>query len=206
MINFKHSFYTVFHPNKGFDEMRYRNKISFTASIFDIFAFAMLLIISQRYVGPQFEIVDTSKTNIFLSFFLSFFCVFLFCISNWGFCVFLEGKAKLKEIWAFTAYSLVPYIMCGYIRVIFSNILVREESAFLSFMTIIGVIWSFYMLITAFMIFHEYEFSKAIVAFLLTIVGMVVCIALLFLLYSLFQQLFGTAATIYNEMIFRLRE
>jgi hypothetical protein len=93
-----------------------------------------------------------------------------------------------------------------HVNIFLSNVLTREEGVFLALLTIVGVLWSLVLLISAFMIFHEYEFGRAVCALILTVVGMLICVALLFLLYSLAQQFISTILTVFNEMIFRMRE
>lgn len=203
---YQYPFYTMFHPDIGFDGIKYHKKISVLMSIVFVALFSLLLVVEKQYQGPQFDMVAANETNILMSVLLAFGGMLLFTISNWAFCVFLEGKANFKEIWVITSYSLLPYTLCGYIRVLLSNFLTREEEMFLIFITVLGIIWSFVMLMSAFINFHQYELSRAVLALVLTVIGMAICICLIFLMYSLVQQLIGNAATVYNEILFRIRE
>lgn len=203
---YQYPFYAMLHPMVAFDEMRYRKKTSLLMTVPIVAALVLVLVLFQQFEGWQFVMADPNEVDLFQVILLVLGGLALFTISNWGFCVFLEGKATFREIWIMTVDSLLPFTVLSALRLVLSNVLTREEGVFLTLLTIVGALWSLVMLISAFMIFHEYELSRAIGALLLTVVGMVICVALLFLLYSLAQQFFSTILTVFNEMIFRLRE
>ncbi len=205
MSKLRYPLYIMFHPINGFDELKYRKKTSLRLSILIFTALAVLNIFSQQFQGLQFVMGDKDKVDFVMAFGSSFAIWSIFVLSNWAFCVVMDGKAKLIEIWIITMYSLVPYIILKYIIVILSNFVTRDEGVFLSFLSTLGILWSFLMIVFAFMNFHEYEFSKAIMSLILTWLGMLIVIFLIFLAYSLFQQISDTLKTVLNEILFRIR-
>jgi hypothetical protein len=159
----------------------------------------------NQFRGHQFTMSDPNQVNLLLTLGVDFGILLLFVVSNWTFCVLMDGKATFKEIWIFTSYSLLPYILLHSAAIILSNVLTREEDIFLSFLTMVGIIWSLILLINGFINFHEYSLSKAIGSLTLTVLGMLLISFLIFLLYSLFQQVISNLLTIYNEILFRFR-
>ena len=198
-------FFAMFHPSDGFDDLRYNHKNSLGMSLLIFLAFVLLSVVEQQFTGIQIKLYDPNEVNIVQTFFARAALLVLFTISNWAFCVLVDGKAKLLDIWIVTNYSLLPYILIGYINVVLSNILTKDEAVFLIFLTILGVLWSLVMLITAFMIFHEFEMSKTILSLIITAIGMLLIVFLVFLLYSLYQQVSETLLTVFNEIMFRTK-
>lgn len=198
-------FHCMFHPSDGFDDLKYNKKTSMKMSIVILFALVMLFIMEQRFTGIQMKMLDMDKINIFKTFFVTTGVLLLFTISNVAFCVLVDGKAKLSEVWIITNYALLPYLCTGYIRVFLSNFMSQDEEVFLSILTVAGVLWSFIILVVGFMNFHEFGIMKTLFALFITAVAMVLIIFLIFLCYNLFLQMAGTVMTIINEVIFRLR-
>lgn len=205
MSRYKLPFYTVLHPGAGFDELRYRKKNSVRMSLLYFALLVLLAVAEQQFMGPQIEMVDPNAVNLMGALFLRLAVLFLFVLSNWAFCVLVDGKATFLDIWIITTYSLQPYIYCGFLRVLLSNVIIEDESAYLSFLLIVGGLWSFGMLMTAFMTFHEFEVGKALFSLLITMIGMFLIVFLVFLMYSLFQQVVSTILTVFNEISFRFR-
>lgn len=198
-------FHCIFHPSDGFDDLKYNKKTSMGMSVVIVFALVMLFIIEQRFTGIQMEMLDMDKINIFKTFFVTVGVLLLFTIANVAFCVLVDGKAKISEVWIITSYALLPFLCTGYIRVVLSNFMSQEEAIFLNVLTVVGVLWSFIILVTGFMTFHQFGIMKTLFSLFITVVAMVLIIFLIFLCYNLFLKMADTAMTIMNEIIFRMR-
>lgn len=196
--------YAVRHPVNGFDEMRTKKKRSFLMSAVILLAFILLGAVEQQYYGKAFVMVEPGSTNILNIALIRLALVLLFVISNWAFSVLMDGKATLADIWIFTSIVLVPYIGCSFIRVILSHFMAASEGVFLSLITLIGVVWSFVLLMAAFSEFHEYEIGKSLFITAATLIGMLLIAVLGFLLYNLVQNVVDTAKAIFSEVIFRM--
>lgn len=196
--------YAVRHPMNGFDEMRTKKKRSFLMSAFILLAFILLGAVEQQYYGKAFVMAEPGTTNILSIALIRLVLVLLFVIANWAFSVLMDGKATFSDIWIFTSVVLVPYIGCGFIRVLLSHFLTASEGVFLSLLSIVGILWSFVLLMSAFSVFHEYEIGKSLFIMVATLVGMLLIAVLGFLLYNLVQNVVDTAKTIFSEVIFRM--
>ena len=198
-------FSIILHPFSGFEDLKYKNLASLKMSVILFLAFAMLNVFQLQFMGKQFRIVEQSEINLPMSLFSAFVIVFIWTLSNWCFCVLIEGKATLKKIWIISVYSLLPYTIAGYVNIVLGLVLTQEEGVFRSFLTVAGFLWSLVMMIAAFVNFHEFEFSKAVLSIFLTLIGMIVIAVLIFLVYSLFPQLFSNLMVLVNEIIFRIK-
>lgn len=199
-------FFIVLHPADGFDEMHYRQKGSYLMSAVFFLLLVFEALLSEQWIGRQIEMADKDSVDLIRTLLGRFAIVALFVIANWAFCILADGKATLGEVWLFTTYSLQPYIYAGLLRVLLSHVLTQDEGTFLSLLTVVGAGWSFLLLMTGMMIYHEYELGKAVLSFLVTLIGMLLIAFLAFLLYSLFRQVMDALLTIFNEIVFRIRQ
>lgn len=198
-------FHCMFHPGDGFDDLKFNRKTSLFMSIVILFSMVVMFIVQQRFTGIQIQMLDAERINIFKTLFVTVGVVFLFTVANVAFCVLVDGKATMKDVWIVTNYALLPYICTGYIQVILSNVMSQDEAVFLEILTVVGILWSLIILIAGFMTFHQFGIGKTLFSLFITAVAMVLIIFLIFLCYNLFTQMAGTVTTILNEFIFRLR-
>lgn len=197
-------FYNIIHPFAGVEEMHYYRKQSLLIAGI-IFLFYMFSdVFSIWFLGAQFDIRDKETVNLLKTFLVKFLPLLLWSVSNWGFCILSDGKAKFLDIFTITLYALVPYTISQYIYTILSNFLLREEGIFLTWIVVIGVGLSVLLLVTQLMNYQEYTLSKVIWSSLLTLVGIVLIVFIAFLLFALLQQIFTTVLSIYNEIVLRI--
>lgn len=197
-------FYNILHPFAGVEEMHYYRRQSVAVAVV-IFAFYMLAeVFSVWFTGAQFAIRDRESVNLIKTFLVKFLPLLLWSVSNWGFCILSDGKAKFSEIFTVTLYALLPYTIAQYIYTVLSNFLLQSEGVFLTWLLVVGVGLSVVLLITQLMNYQEYTLSKVLWSSLLTLVGMVLIVFVGFLLFALLQQIFTTVLTVYNEIILRM--
>lgn len=199
-------FYIVLHPIDGFDELRYRRKSSLRMSVLFFLLLVFEALFAEQWTGSQLTMVDPDSVNLFRTLFSNLAIVALFVLSNWAFCVLADGKGKLMDVWVVTTYSLQPYIYAGILKTALSHFLTLDESAFLSILMVAGAAWSLILLVNGLMTFHEYELFRTIGSLVVTVIGMLLIAFLVFLCYSLYQQVSDALLTIINEIIFRIRQ
>lgn len=202
--NFGIMLYSSFHPMIGFDRIRTRKLKS---KLFVVFVYLMLVLLGvceQQYMGKSFAIVDSSKVNIISVALIRLAIIALFVISNWAFSELMTGKATFSQICTFTSAALIPYIISGFIRVVLSRFLVQNEAVFMSVVLTVGIICSFAVLMIAFAVFHEFEFGKSLFSFIVTVIGMLLIIILVFLIYNLTQNVIDFIKTVFSEILFRI--
>jgi hypothetical protein len=127
--------------------------------------------------------------------------VLLWTITNWAVCTLLGGKGKMKEIFTVVCYSLVPSLFGSIVYVIATNVLVPDEAAFLSILTLICTGYTLLMIMVGTMIVHDYSFMKFIGTALLTLVGCAIVLFLIIAITILVQQTWGFISTIYTEIL-----
>ena len=196
--------YSARHPFIGFDAIRYNKRRCYPFCVVVFLLLVALGVAEQLFMGKSFGIVNTADTNILTVFLIRLAIVVLFVLSNWALSVLLDGKATVGEICTFSSIALVPYIICGFIRVFLSHFLTAQENIFLTLLMLIGIGMGVALMLIGFSVFHEFETGKAVLILLLTLVGMLLITVLAFLLYSLTQNIVDFVRTIAGEFIFRM--
>lgn len=196
--------YSARHPFIGFDAIRYNKRRCYPFCVVLFLLLVALGVAEQLFMGKSFGIVNTADTNILTVFLIRLAIVVLFVLSNWALSVLLDGKATVGEICTFSSIALVPYIICGFIRVILSHFLTAQENIFLTLLMLVGIGMGVALMLIGFSVFHEFETGKAVLILLLTLVGMLLITVLAFLLYSLTQNIVDFVRTIAGEFIFRM--
>ena len=196
--------YSARHPFIGFDAIRYNKRRCYPFCVVVFLLLVALGVAEQLFMGKSFGIVNTADTNILTVFLIRLAIVVLFVLSNWALSVLFDGKATVGEICTFSSIALVPYIICGFIRVILSHFLTAQENIFLTLLMLVGIGMGVALMLIGFSVFHEFETGKAVLILLLTLVGMLLITVLAFLLYSLTQNIVDFVRTIAGEFIFRM--
>lgn len=196
--------YSVFHPFNGFDRIRTRKIASIPFCVIVFISLVLLGVCEQQYMGKSFSMAESYETNILGVIAVRAALLLLFTVSNWAIGALSDGKANFSQICHFTFISLTPYIICGFIRVALSYVLVDSESIFMTIAMVVGIVWALWLLMTAFSSFHEYELMKGIVILVITIIGMALIVVLGFLMYSLVQNMLDFFKTVFSEAVFRI--
>lgn len=195
--------YVLFHPIDGFSQFRQRKLHSVPISIGIVIAFFFLRVLEFFCTGFAFNPNKAVNYDLLSSLAVTVLLYALFVFATWAINTFLDGKGKLSEIIAVTAYSLTPYLASILINVLLSNILTLQESAFLGIFTAIGLLWSGIVLIMGMYTVQEYSFTKTIISLVLSIIGMIIITLVIMLFFSLMQQSISYLYSIYYELKLR---
>ncbi len=203
MPKWKYPFYILRHPVDGYHEMKNNKKYSMLTANIILGAWVLLSILNWGYIDYDFrdKFQDVSLFQVLLTTVMIFALV---VVANWCFCTLMEGKGRLPEIWVCAAYALLPYIICGYIRLILSYVMVYDEAVFLSYLTMIAALWSFLLFLLGLSVLHDYGLSKTIASFMLTVFGVLIVVFFLILISGLIVQIYSFFMTIYSEIRYRM--
>ena len=195
----------VFHPVEGFEDLRWKKQGSLKIAFTIVFLLFVAMVVDRQLTGFQFNDNYVKVFTIVPLLVQSVVYFFTWVIGNWAICTLLDGKGTLKRILIYSAYSLVPYIVCTFIAVIFSNVLVQEESIWITAISYLGLGWSVVLMIQAMRAAHQYSFGKTLASIVGTLIAMLLILFLAILLLSLFQQVYVFGYSIYTEIAYRIR-
>lgn len=195
--------YCMRHPFAGFEEMKEKGYASYVLSAVIVLVWVLSQLLYQWTVAFIFNPNATGETDVNVVFISTVVVYLLWVIANLGLRTFMAGRGSLRDICAASAYSLLPYTLTTVINICVSYLLTQEEAMFLSWISMIGLLWSGIMLIAGMKGIHEYTFGETIKAVLLTVLGVLLIVFLFVLFYSSLQQAFSLLATILSELRYR---
>ncbi len=205
MRNFKDEFFhfpvsTTFHPFKAYDSIKYENKGNLYVAIFYIVLTGILFSISYNATG--FLVNDNNPTEYNgLTEFLGFVIpAFLLIIANWSVTTLMDGKGKFKEIIMVAGYSCFPFIIMYTVSIVYSNVMIMEEVYLYYLIINIGLLFSFFSMLIGLIMIHKYTLKEAILSILATVVGFIIIVFIIFLMMSLFLQIFDFFDVLMREL------
>lgn len=207
-LKFKLNFNTqtlkvLIHPSDEAFEMKYHKKFSKKIICISLFFMFLSIIFTRQLTSFVFNTNNLNEGNMWVVLFVVLFVFVAFCTVNWCITSLFDGKGSFKEIACSVAYSLIPYIAASYLAVALSYFLIADEGIFMSVISVIGLIWSGFVLVSTLRSIHEYSFSKTIISILLTLLGVLILIFIGILFIVLLQQIISFFQTIYNELLYR---
>lgn len=206
MSKYRYPFYILFHPADGFREMKVNNKFSLRFANCILLLWVILGILDWGYVDFDFKTSIRQlegNVNILHVLMTSVLLFAISVISNWCFCTLMDGKGRVKEIWVAGAYALMPYVVLGIVRVGFTYAMVSSEAVYLTYLNLIGTLWSILLVFIGLMAIHEYSGPKTLMSLFLTFCGVLIIAFLVVLVSGLATQIYSFFATIYFELKLR---
>ncbi len=198
----KHS---VFHPFEGFEDLRWKKGGSVLYASIVVLLWFVASILYEKLYGFQFY-VSSGKLFSIVPYIVQTIALFLvWVIGNWSICTLLEGEGTIRNIYIYSAYALIPYVVSMYVDTLLSHILVRDEEIFITCVRVVGLLWTVLLMFNAIKAVHQYSIPKTIFAIILTIVAMLIILILLVLLVALFQQVYVFISSVWTEITYRVR-
>jgi len=165
---------------------------------------ALLLLLSNiveyQYTDFTFNTNRVDQLNIWLMLFKTVGLLALWVLSNWSFCTLFDGEGTLKQIFVMSSLVLVPYSISLLLKTGLSLLLVAEEEIFLSWIVLLGQIYSGVLMLIGLYVIHGFTVKKTIFTVLFTVVGIVIILFIMALLFSLVQQFSAFIMTIFSEI------
>lgn len=192
------------HPVTAFTEVKYEKAGSMLLANIILVLFFIESIVDYVSTGFTFNLNKPTDVNIWLIFSRTVVIVALWVVASWAMGTFMDGEGKVREIWITTCYTLMPQVLLILPRVLLSNVLTIEESAFLTILSAVTGGWTILLLCLSVMVVQQYSLVKTILAVTLNAAGVIIIMFLAVLFFSLFQQFFTFLMTIYREASFRM--
>lgn len=200
---FHYPLYCMFHPFTGYEDLKERRKDSLSAANLLLLVFFVVSILVRQATGFTFNENRTERFSLPFTLLSTIGMFVAFVICNWSITTIADGKGRLKEVWNYCAYALLPYCIGMLVVVVMSNLLSTDEAAFLSMAQTVVYLWTGVCLVMALKEVHMYSLGKTLLTTLLTLAGMVVVLLLCAIGYTVVMQLISFISNIYTEL--RLR-
>ena len=195
--------YILFHPFDGFEEFKRYKKGKLLVAVVFIILFAFFRIFQYQYERFVINENNPLMLNSLQEIFSVILLIVLFTVGNWSVTTLMEGKGTYKEILMVTGYALFPIVIIGFPGVIISNLLTLEEIAFYELLMAMAFVATGWMLFMGILNIHAYGLGKTLLAFIATVVSMLVMMFLGLLFFDLIQQFISFVVSIYEEISLR---
>ncbi len=196
-------FHTVRHPFDASYDIRFKGQGSAAISVIILAVLFLTTIFQRQNTGYIFNYNKLSDLNVFMQFATAILPFLLFVIANWIVAMLLNGTGRMRDIWIYTAYCLVPFILGNIGAVLLSNILVMEEP-FANYAQVFGAGWSLVALFIGLMVMHEYNFVRNVFSCACTVFVMFILLFAIMLVGSLASDFYGFVATVVREILLRV--
>ena len=193
-------FSTMLHPVNSFTEIKEKQQGSIVICFVIVVIYYIFSILKELCGGFMFTYYDAESFNSLWVLAQSVGLIALWIIGNWAISTLLGGTGKIKEIAIVTCYSLPPVIFGQILFLIFSNVLLPEDFAFLAILQTVMLIFTFILLAIGMMKIHDYTMGEFLKTSLLTVLGIAIMVFLMILIVILVQQLFGFVLTLVSEL------
>lgn len=196
-------FYCLFHPFKGYTELKFENKGSLAMANGILIVFFLVSVLNRQLTSFPFNPNDGVPFNILLELgkTIGLFAAWVIC--NWAVSTFTDGEGKFHEIWIFTAYALLPYILTLGVMTVSSHFFSLQEQAFRDILQAVGMLWFLASVLMSVKEVHQYTMKQTIFHLILTFVGIAFIVLIVTVVYSMFVQLFGFVVMLGNELRMR---
>lgn len=193
----------LFHPFDTFHEIKDKNKGSVGISVAMLVLLLISSVVRENYSNFRYTSFNSATSNAIFSLVSTVGFALLAIVTNWGVCVLLEGKGKLKEVFITVCYALLPLIVCNALCTVLSYLITSSSSTVISSVNIVAFICCGIIVTVGLMTVHEYSFPKFLISVLLTICGMILVVFIIFMLSMLANQLWVFLSTVFMEAVYR---
>ncbi len=197
-----YSLYLIFHPFKGFYELKHEQRGSVRSATV-LLALAALSFLCNGMMQAYGLQSSASQSSIFVSLASLLLPVALWCVSNWCFTSLMDGKGSMKDIYISTCYSLTPIVLLYIPATLLSHCLTEDEYAILSMVLGFAIFWTALLIFCGNLTVHDYELGKNILVCLLTILGIAIILFLCMVFFNLLGDIVALIQNISAELRFR---
>ena len=194
----------ITNPFSAFEDVKEKHYGAWWQAVVPVALLFISRIFSLVFGGFLFNYTKMSEVNLFAELATVVGIYLLFVFANKNFCDLTDGDGTATEVALTVSFALIPYIISQFVNIILSNFFVIREAAFMSIVTVIGLLWSFFVGFAGLIRVHRYSFGKTVLTLIITVVFMALTAFLAALIFIITQQMFLFFRDIYNELVFRM--
>ena len=196
--------YVVFHPIRGFWELKREKRGSVAAALTFMIAACVTKIISSLLTGFIFNNNDINNYNLLNDVFFVTAAIVIWTVTQWCVTVLMNGEGNYKEIFIATGYSLVPYIWLNTAAVILSRFLSLEEAEVHTVLIALSLLYTAFLLVLSIMSTHDYSLGKTLLVLLIILIVIMLILFICMLIIILTQKMAAFVTDLYSEISLRI--
>ncbi|MBC2104985.1 YIP1 family protein [Listeria booriae] len=192
------------HPIDTFYEIKCMGQASVVSASIWYGVLIAEFILFQYQVGFIFNSELVERVSIFLLVILLMAVLALFVVMNYLISTINEGEGSFRNVYIATIYALAPFIVLIVPIILVSNVLTINEGFIYSFSLGIAIWWSVIYLIIMVREIHNFTFWETAKNILLTVFASLITVAVGYILFLLFNQLYEFVYSILQEVLARV--
>lgn len=200
----QYSLYVIFHPFKGFWDLKHEKKGNAFSAWLIVSMLIVLLILRRQFTGFILNFNKQNEMNVFVEILSVLAPLGLWCLSNWCITTLVDGEGSFKDIFITTAYALTPVVLINIPLLLFSNIIILEETVFYTVLDVLSILWAALLILIGIMTVHQFTMSKTLVTIAVAVLGMIIILFLILLFVSIVQQIVSFVDLLWTELSMRL--
>ena len=191
------------HPFNSFEDLKYKKMGSVKLGIGITVLFYTAGVLNVIACGFLYTTTLIRNYNSIFTLGSTAGLIILWSLCNWLVCSMFEGKGTFKEVYVSTCYSLVPWIVFQFIKIVLTHFFPLSASGLISGIETALLIFTFFLITVAMIKIHEYDFFKFIWTGLITLFLMILVVFIIFLCGILVMQFITFIISIYEEIAYR---
>ena len=200
----QYSLYLIFHPFKGFWDLKHEKKGNVYSAWVIVCLLSVLLILRRQFTGFILNFNKQNEMNVFVEILSVLAPLGLWCLSNWCITTLVDGEGSLKDIFITTAYALTPVVLINIPMLLLSNVMILEETVFYTVLDALSVLWAALLILIGIMTVHQFTMPKTIATIAVAVVGMIIILFLILLFVSIIQQIVSFVDLLWTEITMRM--
>ena len=200
----QYSLYLIFHPFKGFWDLKHEKKGNVYSAWVIVCLLSVLLILRRQFTGFILNFNKQNEMNVFVEILSVLAPLGLWCLSNWCITTLVDGGGSLKDIFITTAYALTPVVLINIPMLLLSNVMILEETVFYTVLDALSVLWAALLILIGIMTVHQFTMPKTIATIAVAVVGMIIILFLILLFVSIIQQIVSFVDLLWTELAMRM--
>ena len=192
-----------FHPFDSFDDLKYKKQGSLKTAIVITVLFYLASELNVTASGFLYSNTLLKNHNSLYTVASTVGLIILWSVCNWLVCSMFSGKGTLREVYISTCYTLVPWILFMFIRVVLTNFIPLSGAGVITGIETILLIYTFFLLSVAMIKVHEYDFFKFLLTGIVTLFFMILIVFIIFMCAILLMQFGSFIVSIYEEVVYR---
>lgn len=193
----------VMHPFRNFQEIKYKKLGSLPLALVITFLFFLTGALQTTLSDFRATSYDPTTYNLIYQIARTIGLVVLWSLANWGVSALAEGKGKLKEVFIVTGYSMLPMVVYQIISIPLSYAIQSSGDLVISSLQTVAIILAGIMLCVGLMTIHDYTFPRLVFVAVLTVLGMILVIFVLFMVGMMISQFWEFIVTVFMEVVYR---
>lgn len=198
-----HFFYTLLHPFDGFGSVIAKGNGSVAVGGALMVLLYVSAVLKATKSGFAYSYFNPDTYNSLFTLVKTVGIVVLWTLVNWAVGVLFGGLGKIRNIFIVITYSFAPLIVSNILYTVLSNVMLESEAGFLNIMVTLFWIYTLFLIVAGTVKIQDFSFGRFVGTSVLTVIGILIVIFLVFCIFLLMQQCVMFFGTIVNEIIYR---